>query len=256
MLDYSGVAHRVAMLMWVGFIYRTKYYFAWGMAESGLVFSGLCYNGQDSKGRPMWNKFINACIRCVMVARRCCCALHMNVSTTQQCGGVHKRGTFCNQLECSHGAVAAALCVWWLAVAVGGCINTHVYVTPTDVYERLTPIGRKPTFFTLLATQLVSGFWHGVFSGYILFFSGLAFFFFSSRVVYRYESMAPSWVASFSPWMVVKWVYTMFTLNYLAIAFMVCAQIRVPAGRVASTTRLDRCSRLRRRCGCGSLCTL
>lgn len=95
------------------------------------------------------------------------------------------------------------------------------------MYERLTPIGRKPTFLTLLITQLVSGVWHGVFSGYILFFSGLAFFFFSSRVVYRYEGLAPAWVASFPPWVAVKWVYTMFTLNYLAIAFMVRVIIAV-----------------------------
>lgn len=54
------------MVMWVGFIYRTKYYFVWGMAESGLIFSGLCYNGRDAQGSPLWNKFINARIRYVL----------------------------------------------------------------------------------------------------------------------------------------------------------------------------------------------
>lgn len=33
------------------------------------------------------------------------------------------------------------------------------------VYERLTPPGGKPTFFTLVATQLVSGLWHGLYPG-------------------------------------------------------------------------------------------
>lgn len=40
------------------------------------------------------------------------------------------------------------------------------------VYERLTPPGRKPTFMTLMVTQLVSGIWHGLYPGYIMFFAG------------------------------------------------------------------------------------
>lgn len=34
-----------------------------------------------------------------------------------------------------------------------------------DVYDRLTPKGRKPTLYTMVITQLVSGFWHGIFPG-------------------------------------------------------------------------------------------
>lgn len=37
---------------------------------------------------------------------------------------------------------------------------------PADVYERLTPAGKRPTFATLAITQLVSGIWHGLFPGY------------------------------------------------------------------------------------------
>jgi hypothetical protein len=33
------------------------------------------------------------------------------------------------------------------------------------VYERLTPPNGKPTFFTLVATQLVSALWHGLYPG-------------------------------------------------------------------------------------------
>lgn len=40
------------------------------------------------------------------------------------------------------------------------------------VYERLTPPGQKPTFMTLMVTQLVSGVWHGLYPGYIMFFAG------------------------------------------------------------------------------------
>jgi lysophospholipid acyltransferase len=45
------------------------------------------------------------------------------------------------------------------------------------VYERLTPKGKKPSFKTLLATQLVAGAWHGLFPGYALFFASSAFLF-------------------------------------------------------------------------------
>lgn len=34
------------LLLWVvGFTARCKYYFAWAVAESSLIFSGLCFNG-------------------------------------------------------------------------------------------------------------------------------------------------------------------------------------------------------------------
>jgi hypothetical protein len=51
-----------------------------------------------------------------------------------------------------------------------------------DVYERLTPKGKKATFKTLLLTQLVSGVWHGLFAGYGLFFATSAFMFESAKV--------------------------------------------------------------------------
>lgn len=51
-----------------------------------------------------------------------------------------------------------------------------------DVYDRLTPKGRKPQLSTLVITQLISGLWHGVFPGYALFFGSCAFFFNSSKV--------------------------------------------------------------------------
>ena len=57
------------------------------------------------------------------------------------------------------------------------------------MYERLTPPGRKPTFMTLLTTQLVSGLWHGLYPGYILFFAASALFFAQSTVVYKWEQV-------------------------------------------------------------------
>lgn len=35
--------------------YRLRYYFAWAVSESSLIFSGLCFNGYDnSTGRARW----------------------------------------------------------------------------------------------------------------------------------------------------------------------------------------------------------
>lgn len=49
----------------------------------------------------------------------------------------------------------------------------HPFLTTCRyVYERLTPPGQKPTFMTLMVTQLVSGVWHGLYPGYIMFFAG------------------------------------------------------------------------------------
>ena len=62
-------------------------------------------------------------------------------------------------------------------------------MTTADVYERLTPKGKKATFKTLLLTQLVAGIWHGLFPGYALFFATSAFMFESAKVIYRYEQV-------------------------------------------------------------------
>ena len=33
----------------VAFTYRLRYYFAWAVSESALIFSGLCFNGYDEQ---------------------------------------------------------------------------------------------------------------------------------------------------------------------------------------------------------------
>lgn len=79
---HSSIAcHRAAMVMWIGFIYRTKYYFVWGMAESGLILSGLCYNGRGAQGQPLWDKYINARIRCAH-ARLCRVKIENSITAT------------------------------------------------------------------------------------------------------------------------------------------------------------------------------
>lgn len=101
----------------------------------------------------------------------------------------------------------------------GWCANA-------DVYERLTVKGKPPTFFTLIVTQLVSGIWHGLFPGYVLFFISSALMFQSSKVLYRYERNWPKQVQNFPLWVVAKWAYTTFCLNYCASAFMVSCWVQ------------------------------
>lgn len=44
---------RLACRLWyiyaVALTYRLRYYFAWAVSESALIFSGLCFNGYDEK---------------------------------------------------------------------------------------------------------------------------------------------------------------------------------------------------------------
>ena len=48
----------------VAITYRLRYYFAWAVSESSLIFSGLCYNGADpASGRPLWDRCVNTRIR-------------------------------------------------------------------------------------------------------------------------------------------------------------------------------------------------
>ncbi|KAL4442125.1 hypothetical protein ABPG77_011386 [Micractinium sp. CCAP 211/92] len=58
-----SLPHRLFLLWMVGLAARCKYYFAWAVAESSLIFSGLCYNGRTAEGRPLWNRYINSRIR-------------------------------------------------------------------------------------------------------------------------------------------------------------------------------------------------
>ena len=47
------------------------------------------------------------------------------------------------------------------------------------------PAGKKPTFRSLMVTQLVSGVWHGLFPGYAMFFVNTTFMFDSAKTIYR-----------------------------------------------------------------------
>ena len=73
----------------------------------------------------------------------------------------------------------------------------------------------------MVATQLVSGVWHGVFAGYWLFFATSAFMFQASCLVYRYEQNWPPALRRFWPWKLLKIVASALVLDYAGTSFMV-----------------------------------
>jgi len=103
----------------------------------------------------------------------------------------------------------------------------------SDVYERLSPKGGRAPFHVMLVTQTVSAVWHGLFPGYGLFFITSAFMFEASKAIFRYErAYAPSSGLlnhrTFPPWLVVKWAFTAFVLNYAASTFLVSSFSHCP----------------------------
>lgn len=173
-----SLAQRFFLLWVVGFAARCKYYFAWAVAESSLIFSGLCYNGRNAEGRPLWNRYINSRIRRV----------EFNASLPN----LAANWNVCTGLWLRH-----------------------------YVYERLTPVGKRPTFGTLVTTQLVSGVWHGLFPGYWLFFATTAIMFEAGKTLYRYEQSWPAAVRTFPVWVLAKLVFNAIILNYAASSFIV-----------------------------------
>lgn len=90
------------------------------------------------------------------------------------------------------------------------------------VYERLIQKGKKPGFAQLLATQIVSAVWHGLYAGYIIFFIHSALFIAGSKVIYRWHQAIPEKVLLGRKALILaNMVYTALALNYACVGFMV-----------------------------------
>eukprot|EP01025_Chloroclados_australasicus_P031139 TRINITY_DN3141_c0_g1_i2.p1 TRINITY_DN3141_c0_g1~~TRINITY_DN3141_c0_g1_i2.p1 ORF type:complete len:490 (+),score=42.82 TRINITY_DN3141_c0_g1_i2:298-1767(+) len=85
------------------------------------------------------------------------------------------------------------------------------------VYERQT----GTPFMNMMVTQIVSGVWHGLFPGQIMFFCFSAILFQASKVIYRFEkALLPGWAAQSIPWTVLKIIFTSWALNSTATSFV------------------------------------
>ncbi|CAA7410869.1 unnamed protein product [Spirodela intermedia] len=89
------------------------------------------------------------------------------------------------------------------------------------VYERLIQKGKKPGFLQLLATQTVSAVWHGLYPGYIIFFVQSALMIAGSKVLYRWQQAVSQNIVLKKILTLVNLAYTILTLNYSCIGFMV-----------------------------------
>ncbi|XP_057836844.1 lysophospholipid acyltransferase 1 [Cryptomeria japonica] len=90
------------------------------------------------------------------------------------------------------------------------------------VYERLIQKGKKPGLVQLLATQIVSAIWHGLYAGYIIFFVHSALFIAGSKVIYRWQQSLPEKaVLGRRMLTLINIIYTAMVLNYACIGFLV-----------------------------------
>lgn len=204
------------VLLWATLVvYRSKYYFVWGVSESALIFSGMGFHGYDEKGRPRWDRYLNSRIRQVELNPSLAdMPRHWNI-----CTGLWLR--HCEMKFFSGPDFPSHLFSKKIAVLLANLLIRTSINFNADVYERLTHRNRKPSFANMVITQLVSGVWHGVFAGYWMFFATSAFMFQASRLIYRYERTWSAAVRHNPLWTALKIVVSALILDYAGSAFMV-----------------------------------
>jgi len=89
------------------------------------------------------------------------------------------------------------------------------------VYERMTGKHRKGGFKEVMATQITSAIWHGLYPGYILMFVGTGLMMFGSRVLYRYQQGVPEHKKGVKvAFAVAQFLYANFCNNYAPMGFI------------------------------------
>lgn len=195
---------RLVAMQVIGTVYRSRYYFAWAMGHSSLALAGLdfkCWNTPAAGGSS--SSSVDAATD----------AVEGSSSSSKVVKGVWGRCKNAQPFKVEFCDSSRLLAGYW-NTTTGNFLRRYVY-------ERLTPPGQKPTFMTLMVTQLVSGVWHGLYPGYIMFFAGSAVFFAHSTVIYNYEkAYLPAWLAKSWPWWALKVFLTKQGLDFLAMAFL------------------------------------
>uniref|UniRef100_A0A7I4F139 Uncharacterized protein n=1 Tax=Physcomitrium patens TaxID=3218 RepID=A0A7I4F139_PHYPA len=179
-----GFWHRVGYQILCGFGARWKYYFIWSLSEAAVMISGFGFSG--------WTKS----------------------ASSDESKPQFSRAQNVDILNVELATSAAEIPKYW---------NIHVSVWLRHyVYERLVVKGRRPGFRQLLATQVVSAIWHGLYTGYLLFFVNSALMIAGARVLYKWQQAIPK-----SNFLAVKlgsffgFFYTVLVLNLTVMGFLV-----------------------------------
>ncbi|KAH8960905.1 hypothetical protein BDL97_05G022200 [Sphagnum fallax] len=179
-----GLWHRIAYQYLCAFTLRWKYYFAWSLSEASMIISGFGFSG--------WTKALP--------------------SEEPQPKWTRAKNVDILRVELPRSAVE--LPHYW---------NIHVGIWLRHyVYERLTKKGEKPGFMQLLAAQVTSAVWHGLYPGYILFFVNTAFMITGARALYRWQKSLPEKAALARRVVImVNMIYAILVANLTCIAFLV-----------------------------------
>ncbi|KAH8975649.1 hypothetical protein BDL97_01G169500 [Sphagnum fallax] len=179
-----GFLHRVGYQYLCAFTARWKYYFVWSLSEASMIISGFGFSG--------WTKVFP--------------------SEEKQPNWTRAKNVDILRVELPRSAVEIPQ--YW---------NIHVGIWLRHyVYERLTKKGEKAGFLQLLATQVTSAVWHGLYPGYFLFFVNTAFMIAGSRVLYRWQKVIPKKAALAQDLLtLVNGIYVVIVLNLTCIAFLV-----------------------------------
>lgn len=136
---------------------RCKYYFVWKWAEAACDAGGLGFSGwapgapgapEGTRGAALWERGCNVRV--------------LGVELAGSAADYPRQWNRCT----------------------GNWLRYYVY-------ERLAPPGKRalvPPFVALLVTQLLSGFWHGLFAGYFLFFATSIFMLQAAKEVFRIQA--------------------------------------------------------------------
>lgn len=200
-------------------VYMALYQFLSSTCNRDLVMSGW-YNNQS---------FVVKLLSCYLVSFTCqtkfvfawkiseasLSVAGLNFKGWDEASGVAKWGRYENvRMETMLLSDSARLVVSHWNIGTANFLRRYVY-------ERLTPAGRKSGFLQLLATQLVSAVWHGLYPGYLLFFAGSAFWLNFATVLYKAEKLLPARLQNSLPLKVIKILWTHLVLNYIATTFLV-----------------------------------
>ncbi|CAI5481516.1 unnamed protein product [Closterium sp. Yama58-4] len=215
-----------------GIVWRLRAYILWSITEAAMITAGLGFSGWDNptgdagKGGDVklngWNVKLNG-------------GESEGPKVNGKCGGDGDVGKQEGDKACAAPA-GERKALWSRARNVDilrvefprSCLDfattwniSYGLWLRLYVYERMVPPGRKPTFFHMLATMLVSAVSHGLNWGDFIFFANWALVVASSKAIYQLTAGIPRATITHRIVALLHTLYSIFVCNYMASAFCV-----------------------------------